>query len=146
MSLSNSKSQYIFQQVTFVKNTSSNQISTYKITWPFGVTFREHISNTKATTETVGNPLKYSGHALDIAASSSSIFAREDDMFKLSVMDNIEINCQVPTLNMPVTTFHDLRNCSSPDSQYKSLEKKKRKIKTPSLDKDSKMEWKACVS
>ena len=66
-------------------------------------------------------------------------------MFKLSVMDNIEINCQVPTLNMPVTTFHDLRNCSSPDSQYKSLEKK-RKIKTPSLDKDSKMEWKACVS
>ena len=90
-----------------------------------------------------GNPLKYSGHALDIA--SFSIIAREDDMFKLSVMDNIEINCQVPTLNMPVTTFHDLRNCSSPDSQYKSLEKK-RKIKTPSLDKDSKMEWKACVS
>ena len=112
--------------MTFVKNTSSKQIITYKITWPFGVTFRERISNTKATTETVGNPLKYSGHALDIAASSSSIFAREDDMFKLSVMDNIEINCQVPTLNMPVTTFHDLRNCSSPDSQYKSLEKKER--------------------
>ena len=93
-----------------------------------------------------GDPLKYSGNALDIA--SSSIFAREDDMFKLSVMDNIEMNCPVPTLNMPVTSFHDLWNCSSPDSQYKSLEKKKKKnkIKTPSLDKGSKMEWKACVS
>ena len=92
-----------------------------------------------------GNPLKYSGHALDIAASSSSIFAREDNMFKLSVMDNIEISCRVPTLNMPVTSFHDLQNCSSPDSQYKSLEKKG-KIKSLSLDKDSKMERKACVS
>ena len=71
-----------------------------------------------------GDPLKYSGNALDIA--SSSIFAREDDMFKLSVMDNIEMNCPVPTLNMPVTSFHDLWNCSSPDSQYKSLEKKKK--------------------
>ena len=69
-------------------------------------------------------PEVYSGHALDIA--SASIFAREDDMFKLSVMDNNEINCPVPTLNMPNTRFHDLQNGSSPDSQYKSLEKKKK--------------------
>ena len=45
-------------------------------------------------------------------------------MFKLSVMDNIEINCPVPTLNMPVTRFYDLQNCSSLESQYKSLQKK----------------------
>ena len=61
-------------------------------------------------------------------------------------MDNTEISCWVLTIIiMPVMSSHDLQNCSSPDSQYKSLEKK-RKIKTPSLDKDSKMEWKACVS
>ena len=66
-------------------------------------------------------------------------------MLKLSVMDNIEISCWVPTLNMPVTSFHYLQNCLSPDSQYKSLEKKG-KIKSLSLDKDSKMERKACVS
>ena len=56
-------------------------------------------------------------------------------MFKLSVMDNSEINCRVPTLNMPVTSFHDLRNSSSPDSQYKSLEKKKERLKLHHLIK-----------
>ena len=59
-------------------------------------------------------------------------------MFKLSNMDNIEINYWVPTLNMPVTSFHDLQEYLSPDSQYKSLEKKKRKFKTPSLDNEQK--------
>ena len=34
---------------------------------------------------------------------------------------------RVPTLNMPVMRFHDLRNCSSLDSQYKSREKEKNK-------------------
>ena len=47
-------------------------------------------------------------------------------MFKLSNMDNIEINYWVPTLNMPVTSFHDLQEYLSADSQYKSLEKKKK--------------------
>ena len=64
-------------------------------------------------------------------------------MFKLSVMDNIEISCWVLTLNMPVTSFHDLQNHLIHSINHL---KKERKVKTPSLDKDSKMERKACVS
>ena len=61
-------------------------------------------------------------------------------MFKLSVMDNTEISCWVLIFIMPVTSFHDLRNCSSLESQYKSLEKKKERLKLHHLIKISR--WK----
>ena len=57
-------------------------------------------------------------------------------MLKLSVMDNTEISCWVLTIIiMPVMSSHDLQNCSSPDSQYKSLEKKKERLKLHHLIK-----------
>ena len=39
-------------------------------------------------------------HALDL--STSSIVAREDDIFKRRIREAIEIHCQAPTLNRDV--------------------------------------------
>ena len=59
---------------------------------PLGVRFKEHIAITRGSTTAVGDHLKLSGHTFDM--SSSSILAREDDMFKRRVREAIEIFCR----------------------------------------------------